>query len=157
MNDHERVRWARTLTTVGWLFVLAYLGFLTSQIRRAFAISEGSFEDGIWGQRIEQISFATLPQNLIVLVPAAAAAVVATLLARGIVDRSDIWLAQLVRVVAGLGYVVAALAATGIAEVFFQSPDSVGNLAAVLGRLGGIFMSIAMIRACLEAERSGSG
>jgi hypothetical protein len=154
VSDEERVRWGRALTTAGWLFVVAYLTFLTAQIRRAFAIREASFEDGLWGQRIEQISFASLPQNLIVLVPAAAAAVTATLLVRGIVDRFDVWLAQLVRATAGLSYVVIVLAAIGIIAVFWRSPDGVGDVTAVLGRVGGIVMSIAMIRVCLEAERS---
>jgi hypothetical protein len=154
VDDHERVRWARTLTTAGWLFVVAYLGHLTTQVRRAAAITRGSFEDGVWGQRIETISFASVPQNLIILVPAAAAGVVATLVVRGIADRSDIWLAQLVRVVAGLCYVVIVIATVGIIAVFFRNPDGVGDVTAVLGRGGGIVMSIAMIRVCLDAERS---
>jgi hypothetical protein len=154
VNDHERVRWARALTTAGWLFVVAYLTYLSSQVRRAFAIREASFEDGLWGQRIEQISFAALPQNLIVLVPAAAAGVAATMLVGSIVDRTDIWLAQLVRVAAGLSYVVIVIAGLGIIAVFWRNPDGVGDVTAVLGRIGGIVMSIAMIRVSLEAERS---
>lgn len=154
MNDHERVRWAKALTTAGWLFVLAYLAYLTAQVRRSFAIKQASFDDGVWGQRLEQISFASLPQNLIIMVPAAAAAVGGTLLVRGIVDRSEIWLAQLVRVVAGLSYVVIVIAVLGIIGVFFRAPDSVGDVWAVLGRVGGTLVSIAMIRVCLEAERS---
>ena len=111
VNDHERVRWARALTTAGWLFVVAYLTFLVGQIRRAFAIGESSFEDGVWGLRVEQISFATLPQNVIIAVPAAAAGVAGTLLVGDIVDRSDIWLTQLVRIAAGLGYMIIGLGA----------------------------------------------
>ncbi len=153
MNDDERIRWARALAFTGWLFVAAYLGFITWQIRRAFAITEGSFEDGLWWQRIEQISFLSLPQNLMVLVPAAAAAVVGTVLVRTVVDPAVLSLAQLVRIIAGISYVVILIAVLGIVGIFFRNPDSVGDLAAFLLRLGGIGMSVAMIRLCLEAER----
>ncbi len=136
------------------MFVAAYLGFITWQVRRAFAITEGSFEDGLWWQRIEQISFLSLPQNVMVLVAAAASAVVGTVLVRGVVDSAVLSLAQLVRVVAGLGYVVILIAALGIVGIFFRNPDTVGDLAAFVLRLGGIAMSAAVIRLCLEAERS---
>ncbi len=136
------------------MFVLAYLGFVTSQVRRAFARSEGSFEDGLWWQRVEQISSVARPENVMVLVPAAAAAAAGTLLVRAVVDRSVLRLAQLVRVVAGLCAVVIAIAVLGIIGVFFRNADSIEDLAALLLRLGGILMSVAMIRICLEAERS---
>jgi len=154
VNDDERIRWARALSFAGWMFVAAYLGFITWQVRRAFAIRQGSFEDGLWWQRIEQISFLTLPDNLMVLVPAAAAGAIGTVLVRGVVDSSVLSIAQLVRVVAGLGYVVIAIAALGIIGIFFRNPDSVGDLAAFVLRLGGIAMATAMIRICLEAERT---
>lgn len=136
------------------MFVAAYLGYITWQVRRALAITEGSFEDGLWWQRIEQISFLSLPQNVMVLVAAAAAAVVGTVLVRGVVDSAILSLAQLVRVVAGLGYVVILIAGLGIVGIFFRNPDTVGDLAAFVLRLGGIAMSVAVIRLCLEAERS---
>lgn len=142
------------MSFAGWMFVAAYLGFITWQVRRAFAIREGSFEDGLWWQRIEQISFLTLPDNVMVLVPAAAAGAIGTVLVRGVVDASVLSLAQLVRIVAGLAYVVIAIATLGIIGIFFRKPDSVGDLAAFVLRLGGIAMAIAMIRICLEAERT---
>lgn len=154
MNEHDRLRWARVLTTAGWLFVLAYFAFLTSQVRRAFALQRASFDDGLWGQRIEIISFATIPQNLVILVPAAAAAVAGTLLAREVVDRGDIWLAQLVRVVAGLSYMVIVVAVLGIVAVFWRDPDGVTDVATILGRVGGIAAALGMLRVCLEAERT---
>ena len=154
MSDAERARWARALTTAGWLFVTAYLAFVTAVVRRASAIRSGSFDDGVWGQRVEIMSFVSTHQNVVMLAPAAAACVGATLLAPDLIDRSDMWLAQLVRVVAGVGYVIIVIAVIGMIGVFFRSPDSVGDLDALLGRLGGILMAIAMIRVCLEAERS---
>jgi hypothetical protein len=60
----------------------------------------------------------------------------------------------LVRITAGLCYVVVALAVLGIGDVMMQTPDSVGGTSAILTRVGGILMAIAMIRVCLEAERT---
>ena len=157
MSNDERVRWAKALTTFGWLFVVAYLAFVTAMVRRASALKSGSFDDGVWGQRIEIMSFVSIHQNVTMLVPAAAACVGASMLTRGTVDRPDIWLAQLVRVVAGVSYVIIAIAVIGIIGLFFRSPDSVGDFGALLGRIGGILMSVAMIRLCLEAERSAAG
>jgi hypothetical protein len=157
-RNADRRRWATALTTAGWLVLASYLLFLIGQIRRAMAVTVGSFEDGVWGQRIELVSFVTLPQNLVILVPAAAAGVLATVLAREPLDdvgSSVNWSIQLVRIVAGVCYVVVGLATLGIVDVLAQTPDSVGGTAAILNRLGGILMAVAMIRVCLEAERLG--
>lgn len=124
------------------------------QVRRAFLITEGSFEDGLWWQRIEQISFLSLPQNLMVLVPAAVCAAVGTVLVRSHVDHTVVNLSQLTRIVAGLGYVVILIATLGIIGIFFRTADGVGDLAAFVLRLGGIAMAVAIIRICLETERN---
>ena len=154
-DDRDRVRWAGALTTAGWLLLSAYLLVLIAQIRRAFAIDVASFEDGIWGQRIEQVSGVTQPQSIVVLVPAAAAGVVAMLLLRDLpVDFARSWARQLVRIVAGLCYVAVVLATLGIVDVLVQAPDEVGGTTAILNRVGGIMIAIAIIRVCLEAERS---
>lgn len=136
------------------MFVLAYLGVVAGIVRRASRIREASFEDGVWWQRIETISFASLPQNLIVLVPAAVAGVVGSILARSVVDRSVLWLRQLVRATAGTCYVVIVIASLGIVGLFFRNGDNVGDIEQMLSRLGGIAMAYAMIRLCLEAERT---
>jgi hypothetical protein len=153
--ERDRQRWAVALTTAGWLVLAAYLLLLIAQIRRAFAVTVSSFEDGVWGQRIETVSFVTLPQNLVILVPAAAAGVAAVMLLRDApLQLQGSWARQLVRVVAGLCYVVVVLAILGIVDVFMQTPDSVGGTSAILTRVGGILMAIGMIRVCLEAERT---
>ena len=155
MDDGNRMAWARALTTAGWLVLFAYLLLLIGQIRRALAVRVGSFEDGVWGQRIELVSFVTLPQNLVILVPAAAAGVAAMALLREMPEELPrSWAPQLVRIVAGVSYVVVALAVLGIIDVLAQTPDSVGGTSAILNRVGGILMAIAIIRVCLEAERS---
>ena len=154
MNAIDRERWARAIVTAGWLVTGSYLLFLIGQIRRALAVSQASFEDGVWGQRVEQISFVALPQNLVILVPAAVAGVGATWLMLGAGLDQVAWTRQLVRVVAGVSLVTVVLAVLGILDVFAQSPDWVGGSIAVLNRVGGILMAWAMIRVCLESERS---
>lgn len=134
---------------------VAYLGYLITQIRRAAAVRSGSFEDGIWGQRVELISFASLPQNVVILAPAVAAAVAGSLLVRSLVDPVVVHLQVLVRIVAGLNLVVIALGIVGIVGVFFRNVDSVGDVGAILGRLGGIALGAAAVRLCAEVEATG--
>ena len=155
MGDDDAIRWARAASVAGWMFLLAYLGVVTGLVRRAASTKTGSFEDGLWWQRVETISFAAMPQNLVVLAPAVAAAAVGTVVSRRVIDPSVILLHQLVRVAAGTCYVVIVIGAFGIAGVFFRNPDNVNDVTALLGRLGGILMSVGMIRLCLEAERTG--
>lgn len=155
MNEADRLRWARALWVGGWLCLVSYVGIIVYLVRRAAAIGEASFEDGLWWQRVEQVSFAALPQNLIVLVPAAAAAVTGTVLVRTVVDRLVLSLAQLTRVIAGVAFVVIALAGLGIVGIFVRQSDGIADVQAFMLRLGGILMSIAIVRLCFEAERSG--
>ena len=152
VNEHDRIRWAKASLFAGWMFVLAYSSYLVTQIRRAAATTQASFEDGIWGQRIEEISFATLPQNVVILVPGVIAVIAGTLLVRSLVDPVVVHLGRLVKVIAGLAFVIIALAVLGIVAVFFRNYDSVGDTTAVLGRLGGIAMAAAAVRVCLEAD-----
>ncbi len=154
MSDDDAIRWARATGVAGWLFLLAYLGVVTGIVRRAASLNSGSFEDGLWWQRVEIISFVALPQNVVVLVPAVAAGVVGTVVARSIIDQSVIRLRQLVRVAAGTCYVVIVLGALGIIGVFVRNSDAVGDLEPLLGRIGGILMAVGMIKLCLEAEHT---
>lgn len=135
------------------MFVLAYLGVVAAIIRRAMAIGTASFEDGLWWQRVEVISSSATPQNLIIVVPAAAAAATAVIIVRSHQVSPESPLRQLVRAVAGSSYMAAALALIGIIGVFFRNPDGVGDVGAVLGRLGGMLMAAGMITICLESER----
>jgi len=151
--EQRHLGWARALATAGWLVLMAYLAFLIGLIRRASAISSSSFEDGVWGQRFEVVAFASLPQNLVILLPAAAAAAGASVLASGRADQSSMWITQLVRTVAGVAYVVALLGILGIVDEFWQTPDSIGGTGSMLSRIGGLLMVAAVIRVCLEAER----
>jgi hypothetical protein len=152
VNEQDRIRWARALVFAGWMFVLAYLAFLVSQIRRAAAVSQASFEDGIWGQRIEQVSFATLPQNVVNLVPGVTAVVAAAWLVRPLVDPVVVHVSRLIRTIAGFAFLVIVLALLGIAAVFLRSFDPAGDVTAVLLRLGGVLVGVAIVRVCTEAE-----
>ncbi len=152
VNDSERLAWSRRLVTAGWLFLIAYLGVVVAQVRRAASITEASFDDGVWGQRVETLSFVAIPQNLVVLAPAAAAVVAATLIAGSAVDSREIWLSQLTRAVAGLCYVVMLIAVVGIIGVFFRDTTGSADLDAVLSRAGGVAMSVAMLGLCLQSE-----
>lgn len=154
MTEHDRLRWSRALLFVGWMSVAAYLGYLITQIRRAAAVRTGSFEDGIWGQRVELISFSSLPQNVVILAPAVAAAIVGSILVRSLVDPVVVHLQVLVRIIAGLGLVVIALGIVGIIGVFFRNVDSVGDVGAILGRTGGILLGVGTVRLCIEAENT---
>ena len=154
MNEPERIRWARALWTAGWLFLISYVFVIAIQVRRATAITEASFEDGLWWQRIEQVSFAATPPSMVPLVSATAATIAGTLLAQPVVDRAVIWLAQLTRMVAGVCFVAIAMAVLGIVGIFFRNFDSVADLQSFLLRLGGTLMALGMVRLCFEAERS---
>lgn len=152
VNGNDRIRWAKAAVFAGWMFVVAYLGYLVAQIRRAAATTQGSFEDGVWGQRIEEVSFATLPQNVAILIPGAAAAVAGAVLVRSLVDPVVVQLRRVIRIIAGLSFVIIALATLGIVAVLFRNYDSVGDTAAILNRVGGVAMAAATIRVCLEAD-----
>ncbi len=153
MTEHERLRWAKALVFTGWMFVLAFVGILVIQVRRAAAVSDSRFEDGVWGQRAELVSFATLPQNAVVVVPALIAGLVAAWLVRPLVEPVVVHAQWLLRIIAGLAYVILALAVLGILAVFFQGNfDSVGDVGAILGRLGGVAVGLAIVRLCTEAE-----
>jgi len=154
VDEHDRTRWAKALVFAGWMFVLAWFGILVGTIRRAAALKHGSFEDGLWGQRIEFVSFASLPQNAIVLAPAVAAVVAATLLARPIVDMAVLSTRFLVRTVAGTSVLVIVLAIAGIGDVFARTNDPISDLGTILGHVGGIAIAAASLRLCNEAERA---
>jgi hypothetical protein len=115
-------------------------------------VSQASFEDGIWGQRIEQVSFATLPQNVVILVPGVIAVVAAAWLVRPLVDPVVVHVSRLIRTIAGFAFLVIVLALLGIAAVFLRSFDPAGDVTAVLLRLGGVLVGVAIVRVCTEAE-----
>ena len=158
MTVSDRIRWITTATHVGWLTLTAYLALIIIELRRAAAISESRFEDGVWGQRIEIVSFVALPQNAVILVPPAIAAAVAGALIATLHpdDRPDLtWSRRLARVTGGLAIVVIALAVIGIIGIPFRYADPLADLAAIVGRLAGVAIALAVIRLCRESAESG--
>jgi hypothetical protein len=136
----------------GWLLFVGYVAELAVQFDRARQVTTSSFGDGVWSQRVEIISFAMLPQQLIVLVPAAAAAVGATMLAKDTILVVDVWLERLVVAVAGTAVFTIALGVIGIV-VSVASSDDAGDFGNIVRRLGGIAMAIAIVRVSLMADR----
>lgn len=154
MGPTDRLRWVRALTTAGWVALASYLGIIAIEVRRAAAITTSRFEDGVWGQRIEIVSFVTLPQNIAVLMlPVATAATAAVMLA-GVHpdDRGDtIWLTRLTTVTGGLCVVAIFLALLGIGGIPFRYADPLADLGALVGRLSGIAMAAGALRLLREA------
>lgn len=138
--------------TAGWLLFVGYIAELAVQFDRARQITTSSFGDGVWSQRVEILSFAMLPQQLIVLVPATAAAVGAAMLAKGTILAVEPWLDRLVVAVAGTAVFAIALGVVGIV-VSVASTDDAGDFGNVVRRVGGIAMAIAIVRVSLMADR----
>jgi len=154
----QRIRWIATTTHVGWLTLSAFVALIVIEVRRAAAISESRFEDGVWGQRIEIVSFIALPQNAIILIPPAIAAAVTGVLIAGLHpdDRPDlVWARRLARVTGGIAIVVIALAALGIIGIPFRYADPLADLAAIVGRLAGVAIALAVIRLCRDSADAG--
>jgi hypothetical protein len=152
--DHAR-EWVRALTTAGWLFLLGYLAILAYSIDRARRITQSQFAGGIWSQRMEVLSFASIPQHLVVLVPAAAAGIAAAVLVERDDGFRDIWLDRLIRLVAGTAVAAAVIAVVGVLWVTFGGDDDTGDFGFVVSRLGGVAVGVAIVRVCLVAERAG--
>jgi hypothetical protein len=150
----DRLRWVRALTTAGWVALASYLGIIAIEVRRAAAITTSRFEDGVWGQRIEIVSFVTLPQNIAVLMLPVATAVTAAVMLAGVHpdDRGDtIWLTRLTTVTGGLCVVAIFLALLGIGGIPFRYADPLADLGALVGRLSGIAMAAGALRLLREA------
>ncbi len=144
----------RALTTAGWVALASYLGIIAIEVRRAAAITTSRFEDGVWGQRIEIVSFVTLPQNIAVLMLPVATAVTAAVMLAGVHpdDRGDtIWLTHLTTVTGGLCVVAIFLALLGIGGIPFRYADPLADLGALVGRLSGIAMAAGALRLLREA------
>ena len=153
MTDSDRLRWVRALTTAGWIALVSYLGIVAIEVRRAAAITTSRFEDGVWGQRVEIISFVTLPQNIAVLMLPVATAVTTAVMLAGVHpdDRGDtVWLTRLTTVTGGVCVVAIFLALLGIGGIPFRYADPLADLGALVGRLSGIAMAAGALRLLRE-------
>ncbi len=149
MTEHDRLGWARTLMVAGWCFLSSYIGIIAIELRRAAAISTSSFEDGVWGQRVEIISFVSLPQNISMLAVAALCVAIARIVMAPVHpdDRpGDRWLVRLGRTVGGVAIIVIGLALLGIGGIPFRYADPLADLGALVGRASGIAVAAAALR-----------
>jgi len=149
LSNPTRVRWVDALTTAGWCLWLAYLGIVAIELRRAFAITTSSFEDGVWGQRVETVSFVAIPQNSIVLVVSALSVALASMMWSGIhpddkPPRQS--LQRLATMVGGVAIVVIGIALLGIGGIPFRYADPLADLGALVGRIAGVAVAVACLR-----------
>lgn len=150
----DRARWSSAFTMAGWCALIAYLGLIAIEVRRAAAITTASFEDGIWGQRVETISFVTIPQNIIVLVIAAICVAVAAIISSTIhPDDQPPQSARtlLARVIGGLSVISIGLALLGLGGIPFRYVDPLADLGALVGRAAGVALAAASSRLAREA------
>lgn len=143
------------LTIVGWLFLGGEFGFILFQLDRARSVDGTRFATA-WDQRIEVLSFIMLPPNLVVLVPAAGVAALATYLAG---PKRSPWLDVLLRVTAGIAITLIAIGTAAIAEIATRSGDV--DLESIFLRLGGMSIAAGIVWLCritdkgLDTEPSG--
>jgi hypothetical protein len=143
----------RTLTTVGGLTFVGWLAFLLRQVALVRRVGPSQF-DGVWEQRLEVLSFIVLPPNIVVLVPAAAAAATATWLAG---PTQELGLAILLRLVRWSATVLAVIGVLSIVKTLLSDFDSPSRLEDIALRAGGILIATAIIVLCRDAGRTAPG
>ncbi len=134
------------LTIIGWLLLGGEFGFILFQVERARSVDGTRFATA-WDQRIEVLSFAMLPPNIVALAPAAGVAAVATFLAGR--ERAT-WLDALVRSVAGIAITLAGVGIAAIAEV--ATRDGEVDLDSIFLRLGGISIALGIAWLCRTVD-----
>jgi hypothetical protein len=134
------------LTIVGWLLLGGEFGFILFQMERVRTVDGTRFATA-WDQRIEVLSFLMLPPNLATLAPAAAVAALTTYLAGR--ERSA-WLDVLLRLVAGIAIVLAAVGVAAIAEVATRVGEL--DLDSIFFRLGGISIAVGIAWLCRTVD-----
>lgn len=148
LTPERRVDLVRNLTLAGWLLLGGSFGYIGFQLERVRNVSEQPFGT-LWNQRIEVLSFLTLPPNLVVLAPPVFVAAVATWLAG---SSRDVWLSTLLRLCAGLAITFAVIAAVSIASIVLSNEPGPGDAAGVMLRLGGIALSAGLAVVCRTAD-----
>jgi hypothetical protein len=134
------------LTIVGWLLLGGEFGFILFQVQRVRTVDGTRFATA-WDQRIEVLSFLMLPPNLATLAPAAAVAALTTYLAGR--ERSA-WLDVLLRLVAGIAIVLAAVGVAAIAEVATRVGEL--DLDSIFFRFGGISIAVGIAWLCRTVD-----
>lgn len=150
-TNAERSAIVRSLTIAGWFLVGGSIGLIAFQLNRVRSISGGGTAfSTAWEQRIEVLSFVMLPPNMMVLIPAATAAVAATWLAGK--DR-EVWLVTLVRLVATVAGAMFVIGLIAIVNIFQRDAAGQRDIEGVYLRLGGVSMAVGIVILCWAAER----
>lgn len=72
----DRERWSRILSLAGWCSFASYLAIVLSTLDRVRVAPSSRVFGSVWDQRLELLSFAMIPQQIVVLAPAVAIVVV---------------------------------------------------------------------------------
>ncbi len=142
-----------TLTTAGGLAFVGWLAFVLRQVSLVRRVSESQLA-GLWEQRLEVLSFIVLAPNMVVLVPAAAAAATATWMSG---PTQELRLAVLLRLIQWSAVATILIGALSIVSALFGDLDDAGRLEDVTLRIGGMLIAAAIIVVCRGAERTTPG
>lgn len=155
MNDESTSRsdLVQSLTSAGWFAFVAWLLFLFRQIGRVAQVGSQSF-GGIWEQRIEVLSFAVLPPNSLMLVPAAALACVATWMSG---PTMSLGLAVQLRIVRWAAMLQIAIGVASVISIIVNETGSPTESQDIAQRVSGIVLSFAIIKVTAAIERGSPG
>ncbi len=142
-----------TLTTAGGLAFVGWLAFVLRQVSLVRRVRESQLA-GLWEQRLEVLSFIVLAPNMVVLVPAAAAAATATWMSG---PTQELRLAVLLRLIQWSAAAMIVIGALSIVSALFGDLDDAGRLEDVTLRIGGMLIAAAIIVVCRGAERTTPG
>ena len=142
-----------SLTTVAGL---AFVGWLAFALWRAAVVRRigASRFGGVWEERLESLSFIVLAPNVLVLVPAAAAAAAATWLAG---PTQELGLAVLLRLIRWSAVLLIGIGILSILHTLFSDINSANRLEAIAIRASGVLLAAAIAVLCRSAGRSAPG
>jgi hypothetical protein len=140
----------RALTRSGLLLFAAWAVSLFWQLNQAVRVSSQPFA-GLWDQRIEVLSFVVLPPNVLMLVPAAACAVAATVLAS---DDQQLDLAILLRLCRWSANLLAVIAIVSMLNSVINDVGSQSLIADIGLRASGLIVAVSVSTLCSVVERS---
>lgn len=147
----DRERWGRVLTLAGWCSYAAYLAIVLSTLDRVRTAPRSQVFDSVWDQRLELLSFAMIPQQIVVLAPAVAIVVLTGL---DVVDAGPSRVLR--RAVELTSFVAVAIGALDIVSTLLR--DNGGGpveWSEILLRLGGILLASSYLAVCrLAADES---
>ena len=143
MTPSDAELWSRRLTLAAWMGLVGYLSvvaYLANRVRRLGNV-EAPFAESIWDQRLEVLSFAVLPQQVIILVVAAALAGVAAEVQRRTGDPTGAWLRTALTSLGAAAAVVVLVAVASIVSILTRDPPEPDRAGDLYLRLGGVALA----------------